>query len=252
MGLTATSSAIDAGVQKKIYGSGTTTLVISNEEMSDVIKIVQALEDSNILLKDVTKTIKHETKEQKGGFLSMLLGTLGASLLGDLLTKNLSGKGTVRAVEGFLRAGEGIKKKALRQAHPLTNFEIQEYYKNEPRFNGIYSRDNLPKTIKNGAYVINLDEYEAVGTHWIPLYVKDNKITYFDSFGVEHVPKKIKKFIGQKNIKTNIFRIQADNSIMCGYFCIGFIDFMFAGKSLIDFTSLFSPYDFKKNDENDF
>ena len=86
----------------------------------------------------------------------MLLGTLGASLLGDLLTKDLSGKGTVKAGEGFLRAGEGIKKKALMPPHPLTNFEIQNYYENELRFNGVYSRDNLPKTIKNGAYVINL------------------------------------------------------------------------------------------------
>ena len=124
-------------------------------------------------------------------------------------------------------------------AHPLTNFEIQEYYKNEARFNGVFSRDNLPKTLKNGTYVINLDEYEDVGTHWIALYVKDNEITYFDSFGVEHVPKEIKKFIGHKNIKTNIFRIQTDNLIMCRYFCIGFMDFMFAGKSSIDFTSLF-------------
>ena len=80
------------------------------------------------------------------------------------------------------------------------------------------------------------------------MYVKDNKVIYFDSFGVEHVPKEIKKFIGHENTKTNIFRIQADNSIMCGFFCIGSIDFMFAGRSLIDFTSLFSPYDFKKND----
>ena len=105
-GLTAASSAITAGVQKKIYGSGKTTLVISN----DIMKIVQALEDSNILLKGVTKTIKNETKEQKGGFLSMLLGTLGASLLGDLLTKSLSVKRTARAGEEFLKAGKGIKK----------------------------------------------------------------------------------------------------------------------------------------------
>ena len=133
--------------------------------------------------------------------------------------------------------------------HPLTNFEIKEYYENEPRFNGVYFRYNLPKTIKNGAYVINLDEYEDVGTHWIALYVKNNGITYFDSFGVEHVPKETKRFIEHKSIKTNIFRIQADTSIMCGYFCIGFIDFTFAGKILIDFTSLFSPYDFKKNDD---
>ena len=176
----------------------------------------------------------------------MLLRTLGASLLGDLLTKNLSGKGTVRAREGLLMAGEGIKKKALIPAHPLTNFEIKNYYENEPRFNGVYSRDNLPKTIKNGAYVINLDEYADVGTHWIALYVKDNEVIYFDYFGVEHVPKEIKKFIGHKNIKTIIFRIQADNSIMCGYLCNGFIDFMLVGKSLID---LFSPYDFKENDD---
>ena len=90
LGLTAGSPAIDAGIQKKIYsGSGTTTLVISNEEMNDIMNIAQALEDSGILLKGVTNTIKNETKEQKGGCLFMLLGTLGASLLGYLLTKKL-------------------------------------------------------------------------------------------------------------------------------------------------------------------
>ena len=114
---------------------------------------------------------------------------------------------------------------------------MKEYYENEPRFNGVYSRDNLPKTIKNGGYVINLDEYADVGTHWIALYAKNNEVIYFDSFGVEHVPKEIIKFIGHKNTETNIFRIEADNSIMCGYFCIGFIDFMFGNKSLIGFTS---------------
>ena len=133
--------------------------------------------------------------------------------------------------------------------HPLTNFEIKEYYKNEPRFNGVCSIDNLPKTIKNKAYIINLDEYADAGTHWIALYVKNNEVIYFDSFGVKHVLQELKRFIRHRNIKINIFRIQADNSIMCSYFCIGFIDFVFAGKSLIDFTSLFSPYDFKKNDK---
>ena len=91
--------------------------------------------------------------------------------------------------------------------HPLTSFEIKNYYENEPRFNGVYSRDNLHKIIKNGAYVINLDEYEDVGTHCVALYIKDNEITYSDSFGEEHFPKEIKKFIGHKNIKANIFRI---------------------------------------------
>ena len=217
--------------------------------MNDIMKIVQDLEDSNILLKGVTKTIKNETKEQKGGFLSMLLGSLGASLLGDLLTKNLLGKRTVRAGAGFSRVGKRLLKKVLIPPHPLTNFEIQKYYENEPRFNGVYSRDNLPKTIKNGAHVINLDEYAVVGKHWIALYVKNNEITYFDSFGVENAPTEIMHFTRNKYVKTNIFRIQAESSIMCGYFCIGLIDFMFAVRSLIDFASLISPYDFKKNDK---
>ena len=100
LGITAAASTIDAAIQKKIEGSGTTTLIISNEEMNDIMKIVQALEDSNILLKGVTKTIKNETKERKGGFLSMLLGTLGANLLGNLL-----------AGKGIVRAGSGNKKR---------------------------------------------------------------------------------------------------------------------------------------------
>ena len=87
LGITAAASGFDGANQKKIHGSGTATLIISNEEMNDIMKIVQVLEDSNILLKGVTKTIKNETKEQKGGFSSMLLGTLGASLLGNLLSE---------------------------------------------------------------------------------------------------------------------------------------------------------------------
>ena len=101
--------------------------------------------------------------------------------------------------------------------------------------------------IKDGAYVINLDEHYDTGTHQIALYVKNNDITYFDSFGVEHIPKEIKAFIKKRNITTNIFRIQTYDSIMCGYFCIGLIDFMFKGKSLTEYTNLFSPIDFKKN-----
>ena len=120
--------------------------------------------------------------------------------------------------------------------HPLTNFETQKYCQNEPRFNGIYSRDNLQE-IKDGEYIINLDEYSDIGTHWVASYVQNN-VTYFDSFRVEHIPKEIRTFIGNKNIKTNIFRIQTYDSIVCGYFCIGFIDFMLAGKTLTDFTNL--------------
>ena len=105
------------------------------------------------------------------------------------------------------------------------------------------------KKIKDGAYAINLDEYEDVGKHWIALYSSNIEIIYFDCFGVEHNPKEIKKFIGHKNIKTNIFRIQANNSIICEYFCIGFIGFMLGSKTLTDYTSLFSSYDFKRNDD---
>ena len=91
-----------------------------------------------------------------------------------------------------------------------------KYYENESRFNSVYSRDNLPNKIKDGAYVINLDEYSDTGTHWIALYVKNNDITYFHSFVVEHIPKEIKAFTKNRNIKTNFFRMQAYDSIMCG------------------------------------
>ena len=114
-----------------------------------------------------------------------------------------------------------------------------KYYKNESRFNGVYSRDNLPNKIKDGAYVINLDEYSDIGTHWISLYVKNNFVTYLDSFGVEHIPKEIKTFIKNRNIKTNIFRIQAYGSIMCGHFCIAFIDFMLKGGNLSELQIFF-------------
>ena len=100
-----------------------------------------------------------------------------------------------------------------------------------------------------GAYVINLDEYSDIGTHWVSLWVNDKNVTYFDSLGVEHIPKEIKAFINNKNIKTNIFRIQAHESMMCRYFCIGFIDFMLKEKTLTEYTNVFSPNNFKKNDE---
>ena len=139
-----------------------------------------------------------------------------------------------------------LKKILALPPHPLTNFEIQEYYQNEPRFNGVFSRDNLGSAVKDGAYVINLDEYHDIGTHWKALYVNNKTVTYFDSFGVEHIPKEIMKFIARKKIIANICRIQAYDSIICGYFCIGFINFMFNGKSLKDYNDLFSPNDLKK------
>ena len=108
--------------------------------------------------------------------------------------------------------------------HPLTNFEIEAYYQNEPRFNGVYSRDNLSEhnsteKIKNDACAINLDDYSDIGTHWVALYANNKTVVYFDSLGVEHIPKEIKKCINNKDIIVNIFIID--------YFCIGFINYMF-------------------------
>ena len=118
LGLTAAASAADAAIHKKMFGSGNTTLIISNEEMNDIMKIVKSLERSGLSIKGVIKTVKNETKEQKGGFLRMLLGTLGASLSGNLLTGKgtiatsqgheayMPGRGTIKAGEGTFRAGE--------------------------------------------------------------------------------------------------------------------------------------------------
>ena len=134
LGLTAAASAADAGIHEKILVSGhNTTLTISNDEMKDILKIVKSLEDSGLLLKGVSETIKNEAKEQKGGFLSMLLGILGGSLLGNML----AGKRVIRGREGNARVGyeskrSSLKKNFLIPLHLLTNFEIQMYYKSEP------------------------------------------------------------------------------------------------------------------------
>ena len=126
--------------------------------------------------------------------------------------------------------------------HPLTNFEIQKYCQIEPKFDGVYSRNNLPKT-KDGAYVINLDESKSIGIHCIALYVNVTSIIYFDNFRVDHIPK------GNKHIITNIYRRRAYDLILCWYFHIEFIDFMLKGKSLLDYTNLFSLNDYEKNDK---
>ena len=104
------------------------------------------------------------------------------------------------------------------------------------------------KKINCGAYVINLDKYADVGTYCIAVFCNKNEIVYFDSFGVKHVREEIKELIGNKNIKANIFQVQANNSVICWYFCTGFIDFMPGGKKFTGYTNLFSPSDFKKKD----
>ena len=135
----------------------------------------------------------------------------------------------------------------LMPPHLLTNYEIQKYYQNEKSLMVFFFRKSLPEKIKDGDYIINPDECAEVGIDWIALFCSRNEIVFSDSFGVEHVPEEIKEFNWNKNMKANIFRIQANDSVMCGCFCIGFIDFMLAGKKLTDFRNLLSPYDFEKN-----
>ena len=118
---------------------------------------------------------------------------------------------------------------------------------NEPEFNGFYSRNNFSE-IRNGVYIINLDEYESIVTHWIALYVNPKNVTYFESFGAEHIPRKIRKFIGNKSLITYICRMQGHDSVRCGCFCNGFIDFMLKDKGLLEYWNLFSPNGSKKNE----
>ena len=211
------------------------------------------------MLKRVSKTIKNETKEQKGGFISMLLGTLGASLLVNIL----AGKGIVRAGSGpcslnystshenkklkrLVRAGYGNNRifNAASSFNKLWNTKVLPEW---TTFNGVYSRNSLPKKIKGGAYVKNLDEYSDLGENCLTLFCNKSEAVYSDSFGVEHVFEEIKEFAGNENVIANIFQLQANNSIICRYACIGFIDFMLAGTKLTDLISIFSPYNFKKN-----
>ena len=134
----------------------------------------------------------------------------------------------------------------LMPLHPLTNFEVQKYYQNDPRFNGVYSRDNLPK-IKDGAYVINLDEYSNIGTHWVALYIHNNDVTYFDSFGVEHIPKEIKILINcSLSIATNIFRIEAYDSIMWNIFVLDLLILCLQEKPLLNLLVFFHQTTLKK------
>ena len=126
----------------------------------------------------------------------------------------------------------------------MTNIDKKRYYQRERRFINVYSHDNLSNKIKDEDCIINLDDYSDIGSHWIALYMQNNDITYFDSSAVENILKEIRTFIINKNIKKNIFRIQAYDSIMCGFFYIRFIDFMLTGKTLTDFTNIFSPNNF--------
>ena len=125
--------------------------------------------------------------------------------------------------------------RVLMLPYHLINSEIKKY-QNEPKFNSFYSKNNLPEK-KDGAYVIELIGYNLIGAHWVALYVNGDNMTYFDSFGVEYIPREIKEFTENKHITRNIYRIQAYNSTMCGYFCMGFIYFILTRKILLDYTN---------------
>ena len=153
---------------------------LTNVQVNKLKRAVKSNEGTTLRFNNLTTDIKLSKSQikkliQSGGFLGKLLSKLAGSLMKV-------------AMPLALGEGSGSKKKlnSLLPFHPLTNIKINEYYANEPRFNGVYSRDNLPKIILKGAYVINLYEYENTGTHWIGLFVKTNEAIYFDSFGIEY------------------------------------------------------------------
>ena len=139
-------------------------------------------------------------------------------------------------------------KKFLVLLHPLSNIEITNYSNYEPKFNGIFSR-NILLRINDGLYVINLDDKKSKGTHWVSLFIDRNLALYFDSFGNEYIPLDVLNKIRNKSITHNIFRILDNESIIFGFYCIAFIEYMLSGKTLLDYTNFFSPNDYKKNDK---
>ena len=138
----------------------------------------------------------------------MLLGTLGA----NLLVNNVSRQRSNQSRQWGNQSWTGF----FMPPHPLTYFEMRNYYQNEFKFKILYLQNSLPNTMKNGAYVIDFDEHKSIGTHWIALYANGNSVRYFDRFDVEHIPKEIKSFIDNSNIIKSIFKIQDYDSAMCG------------------------------------
>ena len=178
------------------------------------------------MIKGTTQTIENETKEQRCGFLGKLLSTLDANLLGSML-----------AAKGVIRAGNWVYRLTLK-------------YKSIARIN-LSLKVFIHKIIYQKLWGLHSKSWWVAvsGAHWIALHTNANSVTYLDSFVVEHIPEKIKRFIGNKSIITNIFRVKTYNSMMHGYFCNRFVDFMFNGKSLTDFRNLFSLHNFKKKDD---
>ena len=136
--------------------------------------------------------------------------------------------------------------KSFSSAPFLNNIEITNYFKYEPRFNSIFSRNNLPR-IKDGAYVIHLDDKNSKGTYWVSVFIDRNKTVYFHSFGIGYFPQEILDKIRDESITHNIFRIQDNESIMCGFYCIAYRRYAYRIKICLDYTNLFSWNDCKEN-----
>ena len=143
---------------------------------------------------------------------------------------------------------EDIRLKFLVPRHPSNNIEITNYFNNDPKFNGVFLRKNLHR-IKDEAYVINLDHKNSKGTHWVSLFIDRNTALYFDSFGIKYIPLNVLNKIKDKSITHNIFRLQNNECIINEFCCTGLIGYMIPGKTLLDYTNLFSPNDYKKSDE---
>ena len=139
------------------------------------------------------------------------------------VVKGIRGRGGRRAGGGYMH------KKLLDPLHPLNNIEIANYFNYKPRFNGVISRNNLPK-IKDGTYVISLYDKNSKGTHWVTLFANKHTAVYSDSFGIEQIPQEVLKRIKDKSITRNIFRIQDNESIMCGFYCAAFVEYLLAEK----------------------
>ena len=154
--------------------------------------------------------------------------------------KGISGRGVRRIGRKYMN------KKFLLLLHPLSNIEITEYFNHEPRFNSVFSRNNLPR-IKDRVYVINLDDQKSKGTHWVSLFIDKHLDVYFDSFEIECIPQEQLCKTKDQLITHKIFRIQDNEPIICGFYLIAFIEHMLAGKTLLDYINLFSPNGYKKN-----
>ena len=188
--------------------------------MNDIIKIVESLEKLILLTDEATEPIKYGTKNKKMDFL----------VLWWHMSITFNDENSVRR---YYKSKILHEKRFLVPLLPFSNIETTKYFNYEPKFNGDFSRDNLPR-IKHGVYVINLDDKHPKVTHWVSLFIDRNTAVYFDSFVIEYIPQKVLDKIKDKSNTHNILKIQSDQSLMFGFYSIAFIAYMLARKGLLD------------------